>query len=554
MGGREGGRGYLYQSIATLIGTLADKEWKYVQVEVESELDKIDIQWDYEENKKKVVQVKSSQNNISRSNIIHWLEDLIQDAPTADKYELFLIGNTSDNTSNFISKLNGSTELPKEDEDGKIDVDYDDLKKLESSLSKIEVKVENFDLESLEAKIHVRLSKLLLDMGHLLSPTVVDLIGGGMLNEFTKFSTQGAKVSRDQFINKFEEWLKFNYSEIRRSGLVKKVLNVEFYLKEQVDFSTKIKALKLNLSHIEESYKSSLLKIINDIKEIILPPYNEKIITNEPTNKTGLVIIGGSNIPPERAEISKERKEILILKTKDLLGIDIGEDFFYLGQLQSVASLVNWRLISGTYLKGEDVERKKGILIEEFIFGLEQYECTIKYLNYLEEFSIVPLVLRNTGTSSDEDIKVNIKLPKNIKFVESSTLEFPSDWAIEVFSKDNCLLKILRHQREYDLEEFHGSKRGTYISSTSKPLMRKERIRQAKSELTNQVNELFNFEVFEGTDYNVLQFSFTRLYASKNMAFPSFLLVKANESFNIDYDITSKNLGTQLKGSLYYEV
>lgn len=47
------------------IGSLTDKKWNYIQVEPDSENDKIDILWEYPNNKMKVVQVKSSQNDTS---------------------------------------------------------------------------------------------------------------------------------------------------------------------------------------------------------------------------------------------------------------------------------------------------------------------------------------------------------------------------------------------------------------------------------------------------------------------------------------------------------
>ncbi|MDP1383343.1 hypothetical protein ACQKGA_23680 [Priestia megaterium] len=559
MGGREGGRGYLYQSIATLLGSLFDKEWKYVEVEVESELDKIDIQWEYEENKKKVVQVKSSQNNISKSSILHWLEELIEDAPTADEYELFLIGNTSDTTSSFISKLNRSKELPEEyDKDGKREPDYDDLKKFEGSLSKIKVKVENFTLDSLETKINWNLSKLLSEMGHVVSPTVIDLIAGGMINQFTKFSTEGTKISRDQYIGKFEEWIQFNYPQVRGAGLVKKVLSVEFYLKDQVEFSTSMKALNGNSTRIINAYKSSLMALVEPIQEINLPAYRSKNTEVAPLGNTTLFNFSGLGITIKREEYSDELKEKLIAKTKALLDVDIEKSFFYVGQLESesnplkLATRIN---PNSTTLLGNEIEKEKAELIDAFFVKLYEYEGIVEYLNYLDSFKVVPLVLRNTGAASDEEIEVNIKIPTNVKVATAETLDIPNDFAISQFTEDDGLLNLLKHERSYNIEKYYTSTyNATNYMTKFARLSQAEQDKINKEEFADQLESLFDFKVYEDTEYTVLQFHFIKLNSSKNMAFPSFLLVNAEESFSMDYEITSKNLGTKITGSLYYEI
>lgn len=216
MGGREGGRGYLYQSIATLIGSLRDKKWKYVQVEPDSKDDKVDIMWEYLDNKVKVVQVKSSQNNISKSQIITWLKELTNDVPTANEFQLLLIGTVNDITSGFISKINRTTDIKNDDDD------YEDLKDIKLFISKIKVELENFQIESLETKINWNLNVLLTNMGHMVNAHVIDQIAGGLIYQFAKFSTQGRKISREEYVNIFQEWIYYNYPQIKGDSLTKK--------------------------------------------------------------------------------------------------------------------------------------------------------------------------------------------------------------------------------------------------------------------------------------------------------------------------------------------
>lgn len=553
MGGREGGRGYLYQSIATLLGSLKDEEWKYVEVEVESDNDKIDIQWEYDDGKIKVVQVKSSQNNIPKSSMIRWLKDLTSDAPEANQFQLFLIGNVQDTTSKFISKVNRIKDLEKDDDD------YDNLKDLIKFLPKIEIVLENFNQTSLEAQVKWGINELLSTMGHVVNHTLIGLMADGMLSQFARFSTNGRKVIRDKYIKQFEEWIYYNYPEVQGHGLTKKVLSVEFYLKDQVNFSTSIKGLTHNSNKITNDYKSALLGLIDSIKEIHLHPYASKNPEVSPFDKTGIFNFSGVGITTKSKEYSDEFKEELIAKTKSLLGVDIEKNFFYVGQLKSESNPLNLATRispNTTTLKGNEVEKEKGELIDKFCFQLYQYEGIVEYFTYLDSFKIVPLVLRNTGSTSDEEIEVNIKFPKNVNVATLGNLNFPNEFAISQFNEDDGLLNLFKHTRSYNIEE--------YFTSTLPPshldILRlaartqAERDKRNKEKFSNQLEYLFKFEVFEDTKYTVLQFHFNKLNASKNMAFPSFLLVDAEESFSMDYEITSRNLGKQITGSLYYEI
>ncbi|MGG3124106.1 hypothetical protein ABEP18_26315 [Priestia megaterium] len=549
MGGREGGRGYLYQSIATLLGSLSDDEWKYVEVEVESDNDKIDIQWEYNDGKKTVVQVKSSQNNIPKGSMIKWLKDLTEDAPEADQFQLFLIGNVQDTTSKFISKVNRIEDLNTDDDD------YDNLKDLIEFLPKIKIVLENFNQASLEGNIKWGLNELLSTMGHVVNPTLVGLMADGMLSQFARFSTNGKKVEREKYIKQFEDWINFNYPQVKGHGLTKKVLSVEFYLKDRVDFNTSMKALNGDSTRIINAYKSSLMALIDPIQEINLPPYRSKATEVRAFGKTGMFDFNGLGITTKSEEYSDELKEDMIAKTKAFLDVDIDKSFFYVGQLESesnplrLATRIN---PNSTTLKGTELEKEKGELIDTFFEKLYEYEGIVEYFNYLDSFKVVPLVLRNTGTASDEEIEVNIKIPNNVNVATAETLDIPNQSAISQFTEDDGLLNFLKHGRSYNIEKYY-TLRQNITDHITKYANRLNQV-DYKKEFADQLETLFDFKVYEDTEFTVLQFNFIKLNSSKNMAFPSFLLVNAEESFSMDYEITSKNLGTKITGSLFYEI
>src|SRR5207247_207654 len=91
MGGQAGGRGYLIQALVSVLDALTnDREWTSITLEPNLASDKVDVLWQYP-TRRKVVQVKSSQNQISVPDVKAWAEEL-EASVTADEYEIRLIG------------------------------------------------------------------------------------------------------------------------------------------------------------------------------------------------------------------------------------------------------------------------------------------------------------------------------------------------------------------------------------------------------------------------------------------------------------------------------
>ncbi|TCI93606.1 hypothetical protein [Tenacibaculum sp. M341] len=107
MGGQEGLRGYIIQTIVGVIESLDDKEnWEKVTLEPNEELEKVDVLWEYSNNKKKAVQVKSSINDIGYSDALKWIEELKEDMPDASEYQLYLVGSLQRKLKNELKKNN----------------------------------------------------------------------------------------------------------------------------------------------------------------------------------------------------------------------------------------------------------------------------------------------------------------------------------------------------------------------------------------------------------------------------------------------------------------
>jgi len=242
VGGQEGSRGYLYQAITAVLNSLNENGWEYVQIEPDSVNDKIDVLWEYEDKKKKAIQVKSSVNNMSKADIEKWLEELIIDAGEAEEISLLLIGSCSDNTKRFINKLGKRKSDEAQQEDG----ETIEIASLDSYNGQINVQLENFDHEALEAKVNKALERFLTRKGKSTNYFQREMMTGSIIYQFLVFSMSGKKVSKKQFEETILEWIHFIFPEIVGSSYTRylpfKV--AEYDYKKMLELNSIIEALK----------------------------------------------------------------------------------------------------------------------------------------------------------------------------------------------------------------------------------------------------------------------------------------------------------------------
>ena len=104
-GGAIAQRGFIFQSIIAMIECLERDDWDEIKMEPETELDKVDFVLRKHEAILSAIQVKSSINSFSDTAVKHWLEKLIEDAPDAEEYCLYLVGDSfTDDCKDYISE------------------------------------------------------------------------------------------------------------------------------------------------------------------------------------------------------------------------------------------------------------------------------------------------------------------------------------------------------------------------------------------------------------------------------------------------------------------
>jgi len=178
MGGQAGGRGYLVQALISVLDAMAnDHDWAALALEPDVSSDKVDILWEYP-GRRKVVQVKSSQNQISVPDVKGWAEDL-EKSITADEYEISLIGPVSQGVIDLGTHGRVRVPAPR-----------------------------NLDLDGL---IHQAAHKL----DHYLqarqlgirSPSMREMVVNALVTQMSAFATRGAPVRREAFDGLLLSWI-----------------------------------------------------------------------------------------------------------------------------------------------------------------------------------------------------------------------------------------------------------------------------------------------------------------------------------------------------------
>lgn len=189
MGGPEAIRGYLIQTIISLIESLEkDEEWTRLELEPKNESEKVDICFHYP-NKKRVIQVKSSENQINLNKIKKWCEDL-KNSTEADEYELKLVGTSF--TKGALNQI--------------------------KSGHYIDVKLPEPETISLDRLIEIsshRLSKYVLNTGNLITPILSEKIIINLITELLLKSTTGECIPREDFRHKILKFFASNKDVFR---------------------------------------------------------------------------------------------------------------------------------------------------------------------------------------------------------------------------------------------------------------------------------------------------------------------------------------------------
>lgn len=239
MGGQHGVRGYLLQTIITVLDSLSQyKPWATVTIEPNDASEKVDVKWVMTDAKTRLVQVKSSQNLITYSTAKKWALEL-KSSTEADNYELICIGLPD-------SKLNETPAI-----DG-VDIV---LKPLDFGLllSDSIFKLNQFYEKKNRTKVQSTLNEVIINSLNF---------------KLGKDSIFGKTISKEDFDDVLLNWLNAIEAHVTKNPFVK------FSALEQQDVALTF----------EQQVSINFLKLIgwqHYITNIKLDYYDEKLLSNE---------------------------------------------------------------------------------------------------------------------------------------------------------------------------------------------------------------------------------------------------------------------------------
>ncbi|MBU3174937.1 hypothetical protein KPL47_00990 [Clostridium estertheticum] len=122
--------------------------------------------------------------------------------------------------------------------------------------------------------------------------------------------------------------------------------------------------------------------------------------------------LSGFQIPEYRlVEIDNDMKSV-ILEYCYRKGIEIGDDFWWLGDLKREIKALVMPYSSGENLQGTEKEKRKYDLIEELWLKIHEYQEFFKFFSEVDKIPRLNCIISNRGTSFDEDIDIKILIPQ----------------------------------------------------------------------------------------------------------------------------------------------
>ena len=553
MSGRDGIRGYTYQTIVSVMEALTNPDWEYVTIEPFTENEKVDIIWENKNGETTVQQVKSSENDFSRNTIIQILESLIKDKPDATHFETILVGHFGSKTNPFIKAIN----------EGKADATNNVI--LNEQLGKIHIKKVPFLLDIMEGYVNDKVSKFLSNHGYHLPHPIIVLIARGLIYQFFQRSIIGTKTKRQDAIDELLNWAKYSYPRIFSEYNEEAVLSLKFYDCTTHEFIEEFKSIRFNFKHLNfiSKQKAKILEIYNECKEIsLLPRKVPEIEINSELSPAFYI----SKLTPlgedEPADLYQEWKSFIIDEMYKYFNIHLDAPFFNVGNVMLQSLLFSLPFNRGLVYKGTEEEIKKRKLLNSLLFELNTLFEYFQFSTFLQEYFVVPLIIQNTGKKYDEEATVSITIPNYVELLTINTLYIPdNEDVLQLFIKNNFFEDNLLLKSDSYLDENNGfifprvEENQGLLESLALFQGQQEKVKRIKRIFQTDFERIFQYDVFDDIKNKItVKCEVRQIKPNQKIALPCLLLIKSMNTFKLQYTISTKQSSTIHKGELVYSI
>lgn len=329
------------------------------------------------------------------------------------------------------------------------------------------------------------------------------------------------------------------------------IVKLKFYLADYLDPADKMD--KLTIKDLKEPEKITAIKEeirelvdkINSIKLIKKEEAEKKQETTQPMvnlfdKQIKVYSIYGDISAEVKADDKKKVKELL----SKYLGIDIDEnEFFNIGNLTKarVPDFSFFGLESKNKYNGQDSEIEKKEFIGELQLKLEILESYYGLADYLDGFSLMPLVISNGGKILNSGLDIRIKLSKKYELLDIHGEEMVMASYLLKYYDEKLFEMILSHRETHKVRTFPQGLKN--MPQPVGPIFRECSIEEKIEQLIDDLEKLFDYELYQEKEYNILKYSFplktNTLRPNEMMALPTYLFIKADEPIIIEYEIIS---------------
>ena len=259
----------------------------------------------------------------------------------------------------------------------------------------------------------------------------------------------------------------------------------------------------------------------------------------------------------EPVVIDSEDKLEIKEKVKKLLGRHLSNYFFGFGDLtESRNTVLTFPSRSKYTFRGNLDEKEKYKLYRKFIFDLEDTLDLQEYWEKMRGFYFLPIVLKNEGTSHEQDLKIRLVFPNDVNVIKPDDFPMPKRYeVIKDFNRlDSHFSSLFKHHKDLEVEEYQSNKNLYSRYDELKDLVPSLSIDEKEFEKDRYyeiLNYIFDYRVFDNQkNGTVLECQIDELNSNEVISLPSFIFVWCSKDFSIEYEINYKNLPKKINGTL----
>ena len=332
----------------------------------------------------------------------------------------------------------------------------------------------------------------------------------------------------------------------------------------------RIQNLNLSVKMAMETRKRSIIEKIKIIQDIVIPQETKaeeesalepsaisesysKLITNLSSSAKITELLSSK----KKATVTENDRSVVaeFCKTNKIAPLD--KDFWNLGELQIEISQT-FNVMGGgrnKSLVGTDIEKKKYELIRELVSDTYQYTDSDAYYRKMDSLPYIELIIRNDGTTFDEDIEISLTLPHNsLMRAENFPVPlFELEDIVDNASIDTWICPLVTASiGEFDYSPSYGSNFTPRIPTMGLPFQKRDyeaEYEQKKKDYYNRINELLDWEVFVQDTTDTVKMQIRKLNQFRSMHLPARLFLNTVPD-KIGYSITAKYSPSIIKGEV----